>query len=96
MAYLAKKLAMRKKPTERFYGVEERTQTSTSGNFISSNIIHEASQSILRQLFTVCPNAIYVSNYNDVRDTKLLFEYGIEAIIIWSELDKSNRIRRTK
>lgn len=96
MAYLAKKLAMHRKPTERFYGVEERTQTSTSGNFISSNIIHEASQSILRQLFTVCPNAIYVSNYNDVRDTKLLFEYGIEAIIIWSELDKSNRIRRTK
>lgn len=76
MAYLAKNLAMRKKPTERFYGVEERTQTSTSGNFISSNIIHEASQSILRHLFTVCPNAIYVSNYN-VRDTKLLFEYGI-------------------
>eukprot|EP00105_Crassostrea_gigas_P042431 XP_019926579.1 PREDICTED: von Willebrand factor A domain-containing protein 5A isoform X2 [Crassostrea gigas] len=30
MAYLAKNLAMRKKPTERFYGVEERTQTSTS------------------------------------------------------------------
>lgn len=95
MAYLAKKLAMRKKPTERFYGVEERTQTSTSGNFISSNIIHEAIQSILRQLFTVCPNAIYVPNYN-VRDTKLHFKYGIEAIIIWSELDKSNRIRRTK
>lgn len=84
MAYLAKKLIMRKKPTERPSGVEERTQTSTSGNFISSNIIHEASQIILRQLFTVCPNAIYVFNYN-VRDNKLLFEYGIEAVIIWSE-----------
>lgn len=67
MSYLANKLAMRKKPPQQgFCGVEQKTETSTNGNYILShkyihiysNYKHSAPTFLFAQLPQKCVHLI--------------------------------------